>query len=325
MERTYREKVKNRKRIGSKKFSWQIYTIILILAITIIFSLKSIRLNPTGLILQEGNEFAMYPEKNKRIVLEGLLGRVTLSDNGERGVYLQSTSDGHVQVAEVNLTTCEIKILITAEQLEIGMKEAGEEAYTGRIEERPKSIKYVKNTDAVSFIWKNSLYTMDLEKRRVQCILKNYEQSLLAVEGLDYEWIDENSFVYVTIDKFNSIFQYNLLTCERQFIHYGSGVCSYNEEGRIVCYHEYIRDSTTWVHYYELSVINLKTFEEEKVSTYKIDEIMSEYVEHAVFQADGGGRILWGKEYGNKIYICNYISKITWIKILPGKKVYSIL
>ena len=60
--------------------------------------------------------------------------------------------------------------------------------------------------------------------------LKDYEQSPIAVEGLDYEWIDENRLVYVTVDKFNNIFQYDLLACERQFIHYGSGVCLYDED-----------------------------------------------------------------------------------------------
>lgn len=118
------------------------------------------------------------------------------------------------------------------------MKKAGETAYTGRIEDRPKSVKYVKNTNAVSFIWENSPYTMDLDEGMARCILKDYEQSPIAVEGLDYEWIDENRLVYVTVDKFNNIFQYDLLACERQFIHYGSGVCLYDEDEKIVCLDE---------------------------------------------------------------------------------------
>ena len=317
----------NKKKIGRKKFSWRTFSIVSILILTtlIIISIKSIRLNPVGLILQEENEYVMYPEKDKRIVLEGLLGRAALADNGEKGIYLQSAPNDCVQVAEVDLKTGKIKTLITSEQLEKGMKQAGETAYTGRIGSRPRSIKYVKNTDAVSFIWENSLYTMDLEKGMVCCILKNYEQSPKAVEGLDYEWIDENRFVYVTVDEFNSIFEYDLLTCERQFIHYGSGVCLYDEDGKIVCYDQYIRNSTTWVLYYEFSVINMETFEAEKVSTHKIDAMLSKYVEHTIFQTDGNGMVLWGEENGNKLYVCDYRSRITWIKILPGKNVYSIL
>lgn len=317
----------NKKKTGRKKFSWRTFGIVVtvILIIAIIIAIKSIRLNPLGLILQEENEFVMYPEKGKRIVLEGLLGRVSLADDGEKGIYLQSAPNDCVQVAEVDLETGKIKTLITSEQLETGMKNAGETAYTGRIEERPQSLKYVKNTDAVSFIWENSLYTMDLDEGVVHCILKNYEQSPKAVEGLDYEWIDENHLVFVTVDKFNSIFQYDLLTCERQFIHYGSGVCLYDEDGKIVCYQRYIRDSTTWVPYYEFSVINMKTFEEENVSTHKIDAMLSKCVENAIFQTDGNGTVLWGEENGNKLYVSDFRSRITWLKILLGKKVYSIL
>lgn len=320
-------KMSNKKKAESKKFSWRIFGIVLILILTIVMviGIKSIRLNPVGLVLHEENEFVMYPEKNKRIVLEGLLGRVALDDNGEKGIYLQSVSNDHVQVAEVDLKTGKIKTLITAKQLEIGMEKAGETAYTGRTENRPKSIKYVKNADAVSFIWENSLYTMDLDKGRVQCILKDYEQSPLAVEGLDYEWIDENRLVYVTVDEFNSVFQYDLLTDKRQFIHYGSGVCAYDEDEKIVCHHQYIRNSTTWITYYEFSVINMKTLEEEEVSTHKIDAMLSKCVEHVIFQTDGNGAVLWGEENGNKLYVSDYRSRITWIKILPGKKVYSIL
>lgn len=200
------------------------------------------------------------------------------------------------------------------------MKKAGETAYTGRIEDRPKSVKYVKNTNAVSFIWENSPYTMDLDEGMARCILKDYEQSPIAVEGLDYEWIDENRLVYVTVDKFNNIFQYDLLACERQFIHYGSGVCLYDEDEKIVCLDEYIRDSTTWVLYYEFSVINMKTLEEEKVSTHKIDAMLSECVEHAIFQTNGNGAILWGEENGNRLYVSDFKSRITRLKILPGKK-----
>lgn len=312
-------------KMRSRKFLWPMCIIISILLLAVICCLKSIKLDPTGLMLQEENEFVMYPEQNKRIVLEGLLGRMALSDNGERGIYIQSLSDNRVQIAEVNLKTCEIKTLVTPEQLETGMREAGETAYTGRIQERPRSVKYVKDADAVSFIWGNSLYTMDLEKGKIQCVLKDYEQSPLAVEGLDYEWIDENSFVYVTVDGFNSVFRYNSLTHERQFVHYGSGVCSYNKDGRIVCYHEYIKDSTTWVHYYEFSVINVQSFEEEKIFTYKIDEVISQYVEHVIFHAEGNGMIVWGEENGNRLYLCDYQSKRTRIKVLPGKKIYSIL
>lgn len=312
-------------KVRSRKLLWLVRIIVLVLLLAVIGCLSTIRLDSTGLIIQEEKEFVMYPEKDKRIVLEGLVGRMALSDNGERGVYIQSLSDNQVQIAEVNLKTCEITTLVTAEQLEKGMREAGETAYTGKIQERPKSVKYVKNTDAVSFIWANSLYTMDLESGKIQCVLRNYDQSPLAVEGLEYEWIDENRFVYVTVDRFNCIFLYNLLTHERQFVQYGSGVCSYNEDGRIVCYEKYIKDSTIWVQYYEFTVINIQSFEKEKTLTYKIDELISQNVEHAIFHVGDNGIIVWGEENGNRLYLCDYQSRITWIKILPGKKVYSIL
>lgn len=319
MEGVYRMKIRGRKSL------WWVCIIISILLLAVIFCLRSIKLDSAGLILQEEKEFVMYPEHNKRIVLEGLLGRMAISDNGERGIYIQSLSDNRVQIAEVNLKTYEIKTLVTPEQLETGMRKAGETAYTGKIRERPKSVKYVKGAEAVSFIWGNSFYIMDLEKGEVQCVLKDYEQSPLAVEGLDYEWIDENTFVYVALDGFNSVFRYNLLTHERQFVHYGSGICAYNKDGRIVCYHEYTKDSTTWVHYYEFSVINVQSLEEEKIFTYRMDEVISQYMEHVIFHAEDNGMIVWGEENGNRLYLCDYQRKRTRIKILPGKKVYSIL
>lgn len=314
--------MKNRVRMKNKKLLWRICAVIL--TVVVVISFKSIRLNPTGLILLEGKDFVLYPEKDKRIILDGLLGQMAVSDTGKKGVYLQLTSDNQVQIVEIDLKTYKITPLVTPNQLEMGMKEAGEADFTAAVEGRPISVKFVKGTNAVSFIWENSIYIMDLEKGKVQCILKNFEQSPLAVEGMDYEWIDENNFVYVTIDKFNSIFQYNLLTNERQFVHYGSGVCSYDNE-RIVCYHEYIRDSTTWIHYHEFSIINMKPLEEESVFTYKLDETISKYVAHAIFDINGNGIIAWGEENDNRLYFCNYPNKITWIKFLPGRKVHSIL
>ena len=69
----------------------------------------------------------------------------------------------------------------------------------------------------------------------------------------------------------------------------------------------------------------MKTLEEEKVSTHKIDAMLSECVEHAIFQTNGNGAILWGEENGNRLYVSDFKSRITRLKILPGKKVYSIL
>ena len=77
-------------KVRSRKLLWLVRIIVLVLLLAVIGCLSTIRLDSTGLIIQEEKEFVMYPEKDKRIVLEGLVGRMALSDNGERGVYIQS-------------------------------------------------------------------------------------------------------------------------------------------------------------------------------------------------------------------------------------------
>lgn len=311
------------KKLKRKRLLWAIIaTILLIFVITKYWGI--IGFDTTNLILEKEEGYVLYLDENIEIVLEGLLGTIDLSEDEKKGIFFRETQTGQIEIAEIDLDNNEIYVLKTAEELEKAMSAIGELNYTGRVEERPKSIRYAKGKNVLNFIWNDSLYQLELNKNQIACIIKDLGQTKFALEGRDYEWIDENNLVYVTVDEqgINSIMKYDLQTQEKSFIHYGSGVCLIEGEEKIICYHQYIKDSTTWVRYYEFIIINLDSFEIEESYTLKREAIF-QGIGEVVFGKGAGAQIIWSERGSNRLYIYDYEKDRFIKKRLVGKKIYS--
>lgn len=310
------------KKVKQKQLLWIIIAIILVLLlITKYWGIISF--SYTNLILKKKDGYVLCLDQDTEIMLDGLLGTIDISEDGKKGIFFRETQTGQIEIAEIDLENARIYVLIMAEELEKAMNAIGKSEYTGKAEERPKSIKYAKEESAVNFIWNDSLYQLDLNKNQMTCIIENLGQTKLALEGRDYEWIDENNLVYATVDEqgINSIMKYNLQTQEKSFIHYGTGVCLIEGE-KIICYHRYIKDSTTWVHYHEFVIIDLNSFEIEESYTLKREAIFRVMGE-VVFGQEANSQIIWSERGSNCLYVYDYEKDRFVKKRILGKKIYS--
>lgn len=277
----------------------------------------------TGLILEKGGDYVLCMDNGTRIKVDGLLGTVQLSEDCKRGLFFRGTKEGIVEIAELNLITGNIKVLITAEQLIDGMQDAGEMTFEGKMEERPKSINYVNGTQKISFIWKDALYCLNLENSGIECIVQelgafsNNHMTPLALEGQDYQWISESKLIYVTLDQheINYINEYDLQKEKNTVVCYGSGIQLSRDRKKIICYRRYYEGGEMWNPQDILLVIDKESYKRE--ATCKLpDEV--------IFRAGVDSSVIWKSKNGTMMGIYDYSKEKSVKKWMIGKKIYWI-
>lgn len=282
--------------------------------------------NLSGLILDSDEGYSLYLDNHNFIVLDGMLGNMAVSKDKNRGVFFRENQNGQVEIAEVTFDNAQIRIVADAEILQKSMWAADETDYSGSVKERPESIKYVNGENLISFSWNNALYQMNLTQYKIDCIVEKLDRAEFALEGQDYEWVNENEIVYVTNDEKGAscIVKYDLQTQNRQFVHYGTGVGLFEDGENILCYQTYIKDSITWEHFHEFSVVNINSLEVERSYTYREVRLFKPEAS-IVFQYRDNDLVLWSEKGNNCLYSYDFVRGKIIRKKLLGKRIYSIL
>ena len=310
----------------SRKLLQGIIAVAIILILILLKYSTVYNIDLAGFILECDDGYTLYLNNNDFIVLDGLLGNVAVSKDGNKGVFFRENQNGQVEIAEITFANAQIRLVVEAEMLKKSMWEANETEYSGGVSQRPESIGYVNGENLISFVWNNALYQMDFMNDQIYCVIEKLDRTELVLEGQDYAWINEKELVYATSDErgINSIVKYNLQTQDKQFVHYGTGVSLPEDGENMVCYQTYIKDSTTWEHFHEFSVINIDSLEIEGSYTYREVNLFQPGAS-VIFQCGNNNLILWGRKGDNCLYFYDFENEKLVKKKLWRKRIYSIL
>lgn len=294
-------------------------TILLLGIVLIIKNLYFYKIYTSNLILKNDNQYILLLN-GEEVILEGLAGNAELSEDKKKILFLKTSLNGNVEIAEMDVEERNVKILITANEIENAIE------LNKNKNEHIESIQYVPERKAVSFICKNSLYIMNLEDKHVQCVLENLEQSKITVDGESYLWLDEDNLLYYAKDnkKKNVIYKYNITTQEKQLLQYGWGVDSSPQNGQVVIYGCYVKNSTNWIKHHKFTVYDINLVEVQEEYEYKKEYIFRS-PQNVIFSLNPESEIIWTEKEGNYVivYDCKKDRQIfIW---LGDKKVYSIL
>lgn len=310
--------MKNQKKSSLKKGILSIAVILL--CVVLFLKCGIVSTNGTNLIFSEDDLYKLNLDSNSHLIIEGMIGGVDVSEDGNKGVFFALNKKGEVEVREVDFKTLEINNLLDASAIKKGMWEIQEYAYTGKEESSPREIRYRISTNEISFLWGDALYCWNLSEDKVECALNNmgtYDKLgvLLALDGQGFAWLNEKECIFIgsSDEEGNSLIKYDFENEQRERICDGRGVKICDE--KIIYYDSYYKNAVTWESYNNLVVLDRETLQKEQI--YKVQE-------NIIFDCVGD-EIWWTRPGEDYIYIYNYDKGYKYKKRFCGKEIYEIL
>ena len=281
------------------------------------------------LLLKENGENALLMSSGEKVVLWGLVGSVDLSENEASVIYLRKVGGfgKDKEVVEMDLETQDVEVLVTADELRTVTRSIRAKkglAYE-ETEERIRSVKYVPDTDAISFIWENSLYMMDLDSKEVTRIWKKIRdiEAVNVTEGREYKWLDaRNVVLWIRKEDRVTVYQYDILERDKRFILHGNDVSANGNV--LVSYQASGTISDFWITNHNFYFFDLESRKQTREYVYTFHGIMRG-AEEVVFEQYEDGVLIWGEENQNYYYIYDSKRDVAVRIWLPGKKIAAIL